>query len=143
MTMEPDMRAAETGLDFLLTLLHLQGVAADREQIKHRLGTAAIGAAEMLRCARDLGLKARAYRTSFSRLAGTPLPGIARLRDGTFMIIAKASDEKVLVQSPADRRPVLMTRTELAGIWDGELILMARRAGLTDLTRPFDIPCVM
>ena len=95
-------RAAESGLEALLTLLHLQGVAADREQIRHRLGTATIGAAEMLRCAKDLGLKARAYRTDWSRLAKNPLPGIALLRDGTFMVIAKASDEKVLVQSPQD-----------------------------------------
>ena len=139
MTTEAEARAADSGLETLLTLLHLQGVAADREQIKHRLGTATPGAAEMLRCARDLGLKARAYRTGFSRLAKTPLPGIAVLRDGTFMIIAKASEEKVLVQSPGDRRPTLMTRGELAEIWDGGLILMARRAGLTDLTRRFDI----
>jgi subfamily B ATP-binding cassette protein HlyB/CyaB len=139
MTTEAEARAADSGLEALLTLLHLQGVAADREQIKHRLGTATPGAAEMLRCARDLGLKARAYRTDFSRLAKTPLPGIAVLRDGTFMIIAKASEEKVLVQSPGDRRPTLMTRGELAEIWDGGLILMARRAGLTDLTRRFDI----
>jgi ATP-binding cassette, subfamily B, bacterial HlyB/CyaB len=139
MTTETETRAAESGLEALLTLLHLQGVAADRVQIKHRLGTATIGAPEILRCAKDLGLKARAYRTDFSRLAKTPLPGIALLRDGTFMVIAKASEEKVLVQSPRDRRPLLMTRGELAEIWDGGLILMARRAGLTDLTRRFDI----
>ena len=136
---EAETRAAESGLEALLTLLHLQGVAADREQIKHRLGTATLGAPEILRCAKDFGLKARAYRTDFSRLAKTPLPGIASLRDGTFMIIAKASEEKVLVQSPSDRRPVLMTRGELGEIWDGGLILMARRAGLSDLTRRFDI----
>ena len=32
-----------------------------------------------------------------------------------------------------------MTRGELEEIWDGGLILMARRAGLSDLTRRFDI----
>ena len=120
-------------------MLHLQGVAADRDQIRHRLGTSTLGAAEILRCARDLGLKARTYRTRWTRLAKTPLPGIAMLRDGSFMVIAKASDEKVLVQSPQTRRPVLMTRDELRAIWDGGLILMARRAGLSDLTRRFDI----
>jgi subfamily B ATP-binding cassette protein HlyB/CyaB len=61
------------------------------------------------------------------------------LRDGTFMVIAKASDEKVLVQSPQTGRPELMTRDELARVWDGGLILMARRAGLPDLTRRFDV----
>src|SRR4029077_4229303 len=102
-----DMRAADTGLDSLLTLLHLQGVAADREQIKHRLGTTTICEAEMLRCAKDLGLKARVYRTSWARLAKTPLPAIALLRDGSFMVIAKASGEKGLVQSPGTLRPLL------------------------------------
>jgi subfamily B ATP-binding cassette protein HlyB/CyaB len=139
MTTEREARAADTGLDSLLTLLHLQGVAADREQIRHALGTTTIGTAEMLRCAKDLGLKARAARSSWVRLAGTPLPAIALLRDGSFMVIAKASDEKVLVQSPGTLRPLLMTREELCAVWDGGLIMMTRRAGLSDLSRHFDI----
>src|SRR5262249_48202320 len=139
MTPENDVNGAASGLEALLTLLHLQGVAAEREQIRHRLGTSTIGAAEMLRCARDFELKARAFRTKWPRLARTPLPGIAVLRDGTFMVIAKTSDEKVLVQSPQTRRPMLMTREEFEAVWDGRLILMARRAGLSDLTRRFDI----
>jgi ATP-binding cassette, subfamily B, bacterial HlyB/CyaB len=139
MTTETDANGAASGLDALLTLLHLQGVAADRDQISHRLGTSTLGAPEILRCARDLGLKARTLRTSWPRLAKTPLPGIAMLRDGTFMVIAKASDEKVLVQSPQTGHPELMTRDELARVWDGGLILMARRAGLSDLARRFDV----
>jgi subfamily B ATP-binding cassette protein HlyB/CyaB len=139
MTTETDAKGAASGLDALLTLLHLQGVAADRDQISHRLGTSTLGAPEILRCARDLGLKARTLRTSWPRLAKTPLPGIAMLRDGTFMVIAKASDEKVLVQSPQTGRPELMTCDELARVWDGGLILMARRAGLSDLARRFDV----
>ena len=126
-----------------MTLLQFQGVAADREQIKHRLGTTKIGAPEMLRCAKDLGLKARAYRSDWSRLAKTPLPAIAALRDGGFMVIAKAGEDKVLVQSPHTARPVLMTQAELLALWDGELILMTRRAGLSEMTRRFDITWFM
>src|SRR5437867_78018 len=125
-------RPADPGLDALVTLLHFQGVAADAEQIRHRLGTAKIGAPEMLRCAKDLGLKARSYRTDWSRLARTPLPAIAALRDGGFMVVAKAGEDKVLVQSPQGSRPALMTRAELLAVWDGELILMTRRAGLSE-----------
>src|SRR6201995_3768354 len=139
MTTDMDASAADTGLDSLLTVLHLQGVAADREQIRHALGTTTIGAAGILRCAKDFGLKARTCRSSWARLAKTPLPAIALLRDGSFMVIAKASEEKVLVQSPATLRPALMSREELCALWDGGLILMTRRAGLTDLTRHFDI----
>ena len=126
-----------------MTLLHFQGVAADREQIRHRLGTTKIGAPEILRCAKDLGLKARACRTDWSRLAKTPLPAIAALRDGGFMVIAKAGEGKVLVQSPQTSRPALMTQAELLAVWDGGLILMTRRAGLSDITRRFDITWFM
>ena len=119
-------------------LLHLKDVAADRGQLRHRLGTDKIGAPEMIRCARDLGLKARAWRTQWSRLARTPLPAIASLRDGGFMVLAKASEDKVLVQSPQSG-PALMTREEFVAVWDGGLISMARRAGLADVARRFDI----
>ena len=130
---------ANPGLEALVMLLRLQGVAADAGQIRHRLGTGRIGAPEMLRCAKDLGLKARAYRTKWSRLARTPLPAIAALRDGGFLVVAKAGEDKVLVQLPSTTRPALMTQAELAGIWDGRLILMAQRAGLSDIARRFDI----
>jgi ATP-binding cassette, subfamily B, bacterial HlyB/CyaB len=129
----------DQGLEALVMLLHFQGVAADREQIRHRLGTDKIGASEILRCARDLGLKARSLRTDWLRLARTPLPAIASLRDGGFMVIGKAADDKVLVQIPGQARPAFMTKVELLAIWDGGLILMTRRAGLSDITRRFDI----
>jgi subfamily B ATP-binding cassette protein HlyB/CyaB len=131
-------RPVDQGLEALVTLLHLQGIAADAGQIAHRLGTDRIGTAEMLRCAKDLGLKARACRTDWSRLGSTPLPAIAALRNGGFLVVAKAAEGKVLVQAPASR-PALMTRDELVSVWDGQLILMTRRAGLSDITRRFDI----
>src|SRR6476620_3115495 len=120
-------------------LLRFQGVAADPGELGHRLATARIGVPEMLRCAKDLGLKARACRTDWSRLARTPLPAIAVMRDGGFLLVAKAAEDKVLVQWPLEPRPTLMTRDELLAIWDGRLILMTRRAALSNISRRFDI----
>jgi subfamily B ATP-binding cassette protein HlyB/CyaB len=129
---------ADPGLEALLLLLHLKDVAADRGQLRHRLGADKIGAPEMIRCARDLGLKARAWRTKWSRLARTPLPAIASLRDGGFLLLGKATEDKVLVQSP-QTGPALMTREEFVAVWDGGLISMARRAGLADVAHRFGI----
>jgi len=39
---------ADPGLEALMTMLHFQGVAADRGQIRHRLGNTKIGAPEIL-----------------------------------------------------------------------------------------------
>ena len=93
----------------------------------------------MLRCAKQLGLKARTHTTTWTRLARTPLPGIAALKDGSFLVVGKVDEEKALVQSVQSSRPMLMARTEFEAVWDGRLFLMTRRAGLTNLTRRFDI----
>ena len=63
-----ESNGVDSGLEALVTLLHFQGVAADREQIRHRLGTNKTGASEILRCARDFGLKARACSTKWLSL---------------------------------------------------------------------------
>jgi ATP-binding cassette, subfamily B, bacterial HlyB/CyaB len=131
--------AIDPGLSVLVTLLRFHGIGADVQQLRHRFGANAIAVPEMLRCAQDFGLKARAYRSRWERLAATPLPGIAALRDGSFLLLGKIADDQAIVQSPAEPRPRLMTRAELEAMWDGELVLMTRRTGLLDLSRRFDI----
>src|SRR6202021_4304716 len=94
---------------------------------------------EMLRVASEFGLKARARKTAWSRLPNSPLPAIAALKDGGFMFLGKAGEDKVLVQSPSSPRPALMTQAEFEAVWDGRLVLITRRHGLLDLSRRFDI----
>ena len=77
--------------------------------------------------------------TKWERLAKTPLPGIAALRDGSFLLLGKAGEDKIIVHAPDSPRPTLMTRAELEAVWDGRLVLMTKRAALTDLARRFDI----
>jgi subfamily B ATP-binding cassette protein HlyB/CyaB len=134
-----DRTSADPGLIALVTLLRVNGIGADAEQIRHQLGGASVGTSEMLRVAKDLGLKARLLATNWSRLAKTPLPAIAALRDGGFLILGKVGDKDALVQRPMWPRPTLMPRSELEAIWDGRLVLMTRRSGLLDLSRRFDI----
>ena len=131
--------AVDQGLIVLTSLLRLHGIGVDPEQVRHSFGEIPIGVSEMLRHAKQTGLKARVLKTTFVRLATTPLPGIAVLRDGGFLLLGKAGDGKVLVQSPLAPRPQLMTQAEFEAVWDGRIVLVARRAGLVDLARRFDI----
>jgi ATP-binding cassette, subfamily B, bacterial HlyB/CyaB len=132
-------RTVDQGLIVLTGLLQLHGIGVDPEQVRHSFGEIPIGVSEMLRYAKQTGLKARSFNTTFARLEKVPLPGIAPLRDGGFLLLAKIGDGKVLVQSPSAPRPQLMTQAELEAVWDGRIILVARRAGLVDLARQFDI----
>jgi subfamily B ATP-binding cassette protein HlyB/CyaB len=138
-----DPAATESALLSLVILLRCHGIGAQPEQIRHRLGSPRISVAEMLRCAKEMDLKSRVLSTDWDRLVKTPLPGIAMLRDGGFLILGRAAPDKVLVHRPTEQRPETMTREEFEAIWSGGLILMARRAGLTDLSRRFDITWFM
>ncbi len=129
---EPD------GVFSFVTLLGLHGIAADAGQIAHRFAGAALGLEDMLRLAKELGLKARVLATGWERLSHTPLPGIAALKTGGFLLIAKTDADKALVQAPGSR-PRLMTRAEFEAEWDGRLLLITTRAGLLDMARRFDL----
>ena len=121
-------------------LLRFHGIAADTEQLRHRLATAgAIGISDMLRYAKSCGLKVRCLNTNWERLERTPLPAIAGHRDGRFFILAKVADNRALIQDPLERQPTVIDRGQFESTWDGRLVLFARRASLTDLSRRFDI----
>ena len=130
---------SDPGLTALVMLLRFHGVGADPAQVRHQSGTATIGTVEMVRCAREFGLKARELRTNWARLATTPLPAIAVLKDGGFLLLGKVGDDKVVVQSTKTPRPELMTKNDLEAVWDGRIVLMTRRANLAELSRRFDI----
>ena len=141
--------APDSGLAALVLMLRFHGIAADGAQIRHKLGGAKVDARDIVRCARDFGLKSREHRSRWRRLDRTPLPAIALLRDGGYLILGKVIESpassgdggseipsgggKILVQNPLAPRPEVMTRAALEEAWDGRLILMTRRA---DSDRP-------
>jgi subfamily B ATP-binding cassette protein HlyB/CyaB len=131
--------AADPGLIALVNVLRMNGVAADADQIRHQLGGIRVGTGEMLRVAKELGLKARVLKTTWPRLGRTPMPTIAVLRDGGFLLLGKVGHEKALVQHPMSPRPALMAKPEFEAAWNGLLVLITRRTRLLDLDGRFDL----
>jgi subfamily B ATP-binding cassette protein HlyB/CyaB len=131
--------AQDPGLYVLVSLLRIHQIGADPEQIRHRFGGVPIGIAEMLRAAKFFGLRARQRRVDWHALASLPMPVIAARRDGGFLLIGKAGDDKVLVQAAYAPRPELMGREQFEELCDGRVVLMTRRVGLVELSRRFDV----
>src|SRR5260370_28228032 len=127
----------DPGFVALAVFLRLHGVGGGPEQIRRLCGTARIGVAEMLRCAGQLGLKVCSRTTSWKRLAGTPLPGIAALRTGGFLLLGKIAEDSALVVSTSSPQPEFMTRAEFEAVWDGRLVLVKRRKSLSDFVHRF------
>jgi subfamily B ATP-binding cassette protein HlyB/CyaB len=120
-------------------LLRFLGVAVDSGQLQHQLGGGRMDVTQMLRFAKQFKLKARHVQSSWERLEKTALPAIAKRSDGHFFIIGKMADGKILIQDTLAGKPKLLTREELETGWDGGLILIARRAGVGELARQFNV----
>jgi subfamily B ATP-binding cassette protein HlyB/CyaB len=129
----------DSGLQCLTLLLRFHQVSVDPSQVSHQFPGSPIGVTEMLRCAKQLKLKAKAVTATWEQLSNLPLPAIVELKDRTFLIVGKVTDEGALVQRPSVGRPEVFKRAEFEYDWTGRIVLMTRRASLADLGRRFDV----
>ena len=120
----------DTGLACLIIVARFHGLAADPAQVRHTSGSTnpVLSDTELLRAGKSLGLKMRGIASTWQRLSRTPLPTIARTRDGENIVLAGVRDNQVLVQDPLEQRPRVLSREEFEAIWSGRLILATRRA---------------
>lgn len=96
------------------------------------------GDSEILRAAKKLELKARTATITLTDLEKTPLPAIARLKDGHYLVVARLDQARVLVHDPREGRPTMLTREVFDEQWSGQLILFTKRANLRPEDRKFD-----
>jgi subfamily B ATP-binding cassette protein HlyB/CyaB len=130
----------DTGLICLLILARFYDLPADGSQLRHQFAQSGrpLSDTELLRAAKHLGLKAGLLKTQWSKLPGTPLPAIAKRTDGRYAVLAKIEAEKVLIQDPAEARPLILSREQFESAWTGELLLFTKRANLRLQDLKFD-----
>src|SRR5260221_11941909 len=126
------------------TLFRFHGLSFDAETVRREFaGASRPGAADIVRIARRINLKSRAVTSSMARLTSLPLPALALDRSGRAFILARVQDGKALIQRSGaeggQAAPQLIELSALAEIWDGSLVLMTKRAKLSDLGQQFGI----
>jgi ATP-binding cassette, subfamily B, bacterial HlyB/CyaB len=131
----------------LLLKLFKQPVDADRLLHQYAAGRGEVDILGLVRAARAEGLKTRQITSTPERLARTPLPAIAEMNGGRFVVLAAATADKVLIQDPEVGRPEELTVPAFAERWTGRLVLAATRARIAGEARSFDftwfIPAVV
>jgi len=142
-------REVDSGLLCLIMLSRLHGTPADPGQLKHQYGESGsqFSDSEILRGAKSIGLKARSIHSNQDKLAKTQLPAIAQDKDGQYFILAELEEDKVLIQDPRNQGPESLNLEEFQQRWNGQLILITRRAGILGEIRKFDfswfIPAIL
>lgn len=120
----------DSGLYCFVSIARFYGINADPEQIKHALaiGQEGMGELDILRAAKEIGLKAKAAGVRFNNLYKLSLPAVAETNDGEFIILAKIEGEKVLVLFPGESAPKILEEKAFRQIWNGRIILFVRRS---------------
>lgn len=137
----PGEAAVDTGAACLVLIARFFELPCDARQLRHRYAPDGnpMGAEDLVRAAKGLGLKSRIVAASWKRLAGMALPAVAEGRDGRFFVIARCDGARVLVQDPAGGRPEVVGREALAERWSGRLVVCARRAAPLGRGSRFDL----
>ena len=131
--------AANSGAEALAFALQVLSVPADAAEISHHSGKPSLDERDLLRATKRFPVKARAINSNFDRLRKTPLPALAALKDGNWLVVGKVAEDKLLIQRPPAPRPEFITRAAFLECWNGRLIMLARRAPLGDPTRRFGL----
>jgi ATP-binding cassette, subfamily B, bacterial HlyB/CyaB len=141
--------AASSSLDALCLIARLHQIAADPAHLTHQLGwspSRAVTLTDLLLAAKQIGLKAKVTKTTSIRLALSPLPALAILRDDSgaqrTVVLAQCDGQRVLFQDPSGAvqggRPVIEPLSVFESQWTGELILITSRASLAGELAKFD-----
>ena len=124
----------------LALALHLMGIVAPPGRIQHDSGKSEpLEEDDLLRAVKKFPIKAKAISSSIGRLPKTPLPALARLRSGKFVVIGKTTDHGVLIQGMDDPSPRLVRFRDFEREWSGRVILLSKRSALSDTGRRFDL----
>jgi subfamily B ATP-binding cassette protein HlyB/CyaB len=117
--------------------------AADPLQLARALGfdpLAELGETQLLQAAKELGLKAKAAHSNWTRLPNNTLPAIAALKDGGYVVLLRFdSDDYVIAGDPRQPRPQRLDREQFEAIWSGKLLLIKSRLRFDNPNRPFDL----
>ena len=123
----------DPGLRALCGIAAYYRIAADPVLLSRELALfdRPAGAGDLIRAAKLVGLKARAVeRRSPKSLAATPVPAIARLRSGGFVVFGGCIPRGLFrIVDPITSIDSLLSAEDLMAEIEPELILLARRIG--------------
>jgi len=131
----------DTGLACLMLLSQFHEKVVNPHQLQHEFSDSGrpFDVQEILLASKDIGLKAKQVTTStWERLNRIPLPAIAKMKDGSFVVLAKIAEDKVLIHNPVTNKPETLTKEDFLAEWSETLVLITRRSLLGDSFRRFD-----
>ena len=125
------VNGVDTGIACLIAIAKYYNIPADYRQLERAyvLEEGSIDTITLVRAARDLKLKARAYSDLKEEdLKSLVYPVMIRLKDRRSIVITTIRDNEIYIMDPVfSQQPVKADRYKLLNDWTGEAILFTRR----------------
>lgn len=135
------MQNIDTGLSSLIIVARHFGIPADIRQLEraYALEKGPIDSISILRAGQDLKLKVRRLEgVAPARLSMLPLPAIAKLKNGNYIVIIGMDGQKLGICDPLLRpEPIEADLQKFLENWNGEIILFTKRFALDEKLRKF------
>ncbi len=93
----------------------------------------------ILQMAKMFKIKARVVRPEIEELPDVPLPAIAVMKTGDWVIIGRNDDQQVLILSPGENDPVPTSLDDFKAVWSGELLVFQRRFSWQHFLRQYNL----
>jgi len=136
-----------TSLQCLALVARHHGVDLSPERLVHdyAVGEEPVTTRQLLRMAKDAGLRARHMKLSWRSLfqLGDAYPLLAELENGNWVVIAGAAvggdEDMIRILDPLAQRPefILLNEKQFSKGWSGSVILLKRNFRLSDDDQPF------
>ncbi len=136
-----------TNLHCLALVARHHGVDLSPERLQHdyAVDERPVEIRQLLRMAKDAGLRARQIKLSWKSLLqlGEAFPVLAELDNGNWVVIAGPAmgeeEAKIRVLDPLAERPdfILLNQEQFIRSWCGSVVMMKRNFGINDADQPF------
>ena len=127
-------KTQDSGLACFMIVMKFHGIPITKEQADSLAvldGGQKAGEIEIIQSAKALKMRAKLCRLKINKLGNITAPIIAKNKNGEFFIIAKSMEEDFMVLFPDKIQPEVLSKEELAQIWDGTSVLITKK-GIVD-----------
>lgn len=127
-------KTQDSGLACFMIVMKFHGIPITKEQADSLAvldGGQKAGEIEIIQSAKALKMRAKLCRLKINKLGNITAPIIAKNKNGEFFIIAKLKEEDFMVLFPDKIQPEVLSKEELAQIWDGTSVLITKK-GIVD-----------
>jgi subfamily B ATP-binding cassette protein HlyB/CyaB len=129
----------DSGAGALAIALQLLGLPADPAEFLHQRGTDHLDDMDLVRIARRFPVRVKLLSLTLQQARKAPTPFLAHTKSGRWIVIARIDGDKVLIQDPQIQAPQVIMADDLAPQWNDRVLLLTRRAPLSDPHRRFGI----